>query len=111
MAQVVQAVRSEADLDAGLHQQGAASDPADEQRREQRMVHRGNLGETRAAAGLWGCRTRLSVESFAVVTVQDKSDRWVPLELEAWDWHAWLDGKISLETIAMMPVAILERTV
>ena len=33
----------------------------------------------------------MRVESFAIFTVQDKFDRWVPLEIETWDWHAWLE--------------------
>ena len=66
-------------------------------------------GETRAVAGLWGRWTRvrhgseMRVESFAVFTVQDKTDRWVPLEVEAWDWHAWLEGKLDLEMLIGMP--------
>jgi len=73
-------------------------------------------GETRAAAGLWGRWTRvrhgseMRVESFAVFTVQDKLDRWVPLEIEIWDWHTWLEGTLDLETVTNMPAVMLEGT-
>ena len=69
-------------------------------------------GETRGVAGLRGRWTRvrhgseMRVESFAVLTVQDKTDRWVPLEVEAWDWHAWLEGKLNLEMLIGMPPAL-----
>jgi hypothetical protein len=39
-------------------------------------------------------------------TVEHSADRWVPLEIEAWDWHAWLEGSLQLEKLAMMPVAV-----
>ena len=71
-------------------------------------------GEIFVAAGLWGRWTQvrhgseMRVESFAMFTVQDRADHWVPLELESWDWHAWLEGTLDLETVANMPAVMLE---
>jgi putative SOS response-associated peptidase YedK len=73
-------------------------------------------GDLVVIAGLWGRWTRVRrgsevrVESFAVFTVQDSADRWVPLEVEAWDWQAWLEGGLDLETIAGMPAPVLKET-
>lgn len=73
------------------------------------LVPMTTAGETSVVAGLWGRWTRvrhgseMRVESFAVFTVQDKTDRWVPLEVEAWDWHAWIEGELNLEMLIGMP--------
>ena len=80
------------------------------------LVPMTRAGEIFVAAGLWGHWTRVRhgsevcVESFAVFTVQDGLDRWVPLEIEAWDCHAWLEGGLDLETVANMPAVMLEVT-
>ena len=79
------------------------------------LVPMTRAGEIIVVAGLWGRWTRarkgseIRVESFAVFTVQDARDEWVPLEVEVWDWHAWLEGSLELETLALMPSPILER--
>ena len=78
------------------------------------LVPMTRAGELVVAAGLWGRWTRVRhgsevrVESFAVFTLQDKFDRWVSLEIESWDWHAWLEGTLDLETVAHMPTPVLE---
>lgn len=80
------------------------------------LVPMTRAGETFVTAGLWGRWTRvrqgseMRIESFAVFTVQDAADRWVPLEIEAWDWHAWLKGGLDLETVVNMPAPMLEET-
>ena len=70
-------------------------------------------GEIVAAAGLWGKWTRVRgrkeerLESFTVFVVQDARDVWQPLILETWDWSAWLEETLPLETIALMPAPVL----
>ena len=54
------------------------------------------LGETRAAAGLWGRWTRQGqtrVESFAVLTLEDGNRVYQPLLLEVEAWSGWLAGR------------------
>lgn len=51
-------------------------------------------GETRAAAGLWGRWTRKGqgrIESFAVLTLEDREGVYGPLLLEQVDWAGWLE--------------------
>ena len=69
-------------------------------------------GEIIAAAGLWGRWTRVRgrqeerLESFAIFTVLDATDTWQPLMLETWDWLSWLEEKVDLEVVALMPAPI-----
>ena len=55
------------------------------------------LGETRAAAGLWGRWTRQGqgrIESFAVLTLEDANGVYRPLLLEVKAWAGWLEAGV-----------------
>ena len=72
-------------------------------------------GELIAAAGLWSRWGRvrngqaLRIESFAVLTVEGTDLEYHPMIVDAWEWSAWLDGSISLESLADLPAMQFER--
>jgi putative SOS response-associated peptidase YedK len=66
-------------------------------------------GELVAAAGLWGkwVGKNQRVESFAVFTVKNHLEEWVPLVLPEWDWAGWIEGELLLEVLTKMPPMVL----
>jgi putative SOS response-associated peptidase YedK len=66
-------------------------------------------GELVAAAGLWGKweGKNQRVESFAVFTVKNQLEEWLPMVLPEWDWVGWIEGDLSLETMTKMPPVVL----